>query len=79
MQQVQASTTRNNNTMSTPISRIKEFYGETIQELKNCSWPEKPELIQSSILVILATLILTGFTLCVDQVAQFIIRKLIGA
>ena len=79
MQQVQASTTRSSSTMSSPINRIKEIYGETIQELKNCSWPEKPELIQSTVLVIIATLILTGFTLCVDQIAQFIIRALIGA
>ena len=78
MQQANASTTKNQ-TMSSPINRIKEFYGETVQELKNCSWPAKDELTQFTILVILATLILTGFTLCVDQVAQFIIRALIGA
>lgn len=78
MQQANASTTKNQ-PMSSPINRIKEFYGETIQELKNCSWPAKDELIQSTILVILATLILTGFTLCVDQAAQFLIRLLISS
>jgi preprotein translocase SecE subunit len=79
MQQAQAGTTRNSNTMSSPITRIKDYYGECVQELKNCSWPDKPELIQSTVLVIIATLILTGFTLCVDQIAQFFIRMLIGA
>ena len=78
MQQAQAGTTKKTS-MSSPINRIKEFCGETIQELKNCSWPAKDELIQSTILVILATLILAGFTLGVDQTAQFFIRLLIGA
>jgi preprotein translocase SecE subunit len=67
------------NTMSNPVNRIKEFCGETVKEIKDCSWPERSELIQSTLLVITATILLTVFTMGVDQVVQRIVRFLIGA
>jgi preprotein translocase subunit SecE len=52
------------------IERIKTFYHETILEVKNCTWPNKDELIEKTILVLIATVLLTLFTMGVDQICQ---------
>ncbi len=57
-----------------PIPKIKEYYGETVQEVKKCSWPTKSELGQHTLLVIVGIIILTGFITVSDIALQNIVR-----
>ena len=40
---------------------FRRFLDEVVAELKKCSWPSKPELFESTVMVILATLLLGAF------------------
>ena len=44
--------------MKNPFSSTRLFFGEMIEELKKCSWPTKTELRDSTIVVIVAAIIL---------------------
>lgn len=48
--------------VQTSILTIKSFFTETVEELKRCSWPNRGELAQSTILVILMTFAVSFFS-----------------
>ena len=60
--------------MKNPIEKIKQYYGETVQEVKKCSWPSKAELGQNTVLVIVGIIVLTTFIAVSDIALQYIIQ-----
>ncbi len=50
------------------LGRIKEFTNEVVTEMKKVSWPTKEQLRESTVVVIVVSLIITGFVLIVDQI-----------
>ena len=62
--------------MNNPIPKIKEYYGETVQEVKKCSWPTKAELKQHTVLVISGIIVLTAFITVSDLALQYIIKAI---
>ena len=48
--------------MSNPFRSTRLFFGEMIAELQKASWPTRTELVQSTIVVIVAAVILGVFT-----------------
>ncbi|MFZ2658145.1 MAG: preprotein translocase subunit SecE [Victivallales bacterium] len=58
------------------ITKARLFIGETINELKKCSWPERSQLFESTVLVIITVLMLAGFVAVVDFVSMKIISFL---
>jgi len=60
------------------IERIKTYLSETRTELKKVTWPSRQDLIDSTRVVIIATLILTVFVGLVDQVLSRIIKLVFG-
>jgi preprotein translocase subunit SecE len=48
--------------MKNPFRSTRIFLGEMIGELQKCTWPTKTELRDSTIVVVIATLILGVFT-----------------
>jgi preprotein translocase subunit SecE len=52
--------------MVNPFAKIRNFYTEMIGELKKASWPNRIELRDSTIVVILASLMLGTFVSIVD-------------
>ena len=48
--------------MKNPFRSIRLFVGEMIEELKKATWPTKVELRDSTIVVVVAALILGLFT-----------------
>ncbi len=60
------------------IERIKTYISETRTELKKVTWPSRQDLIDSTRVVIIATLILTVFVGLVDQVLSRIIKLVFG-
>jgi preprotein translocase subunit SecE len=64
--------------MSNPIRRFSRYTVDTVEELKKCSWPQKRELVESTIVVTVACLILAVFVAVVDWIFGGIIQWLIG-
>ncbi len=57
--------------------RISNYFRETQEELKKCSWPSWEELKGSTVVVIVAIALLGGFTVVVDFVFAMIIRHIV--
>ena len=60
------------------IERIKTYFSETRTELKKVTWPSRQDLIDSTKVVIIATVIMTVFVGLVDQVLSRIIKLVFG-
>ena len=56
------------------FGRIRRFIGETVAELARCSWPTRRQLLESTVLVVFAIVVLACFVAGVDEVARIIIR-----
>ncbi len=52
--------------MKNPFTSIRLFYKETMSELKKASWPTKTELRDSTIVVLVAMVILGSFIALTD-------------
>ncbi len=57
--------------------RISNYFRETQDELKKCSWPSWEELKGSTAVVFVAIAILGTFTMVVDFAIAFVIRHLV--
>lgn len=57
-----------------PIQRIRQFYSETVTELKKCTWPTRSELVESTAVVIMSIAIISVFVAVVDWLSQLILR-----
>lgn len=58
------------------FARIKQIKNDVTVEMKKVSWPTKNQLRESTVVVIVATLIITTFVLIVDQIMTFIMKVL---
>ena len=47
--------------MRNPFTRVRVFFQEMLQELKKASWPTRLELRDSTVVVIIAMILLGGF------------------
>lgn len=52
--------------MTNPISKIRQFYKETVVELKKASWPTRQELGSSIVVVFVAIILLGMFVALAD-------------
>jgi preprotein translocase subunit SecE len=58
--------------------RISNYFRETQEELKKCSWPSWEELKGSTAVVVVAIALLGGFTMVVDFVIAMVVRAFIA-
>ena len=49
------------------LAQTKQFLTEVSKEMKKVSWPTREQLRESTIVVIIASLIITGLTFVIDQ------------
>ena len=61
-------------TFDSVTGRIRQFIADTVAELRRCTWPNRQELLESTVLVIVATVVLAAFVAGVDEVAMRLIR-----
>jgi len=54
--------------------RIRRFCADTVAELGRCSWPSRQQLLESTVLVVVAMLILACFVAGVGEIARLLIR-----
>lgn len=59
--------------------RTVDFLREVKTELSKVSWPSRAELIGSTTVVIIITLILAAFTGVIDFILSIILSRLLGA
>jgi preprotein translocase subunit SecE len=52
--------------MVNPFRKVRIFFSETIQELKKASWPSRLELRDSTVVVIIATIIIGMYITLAD-------------
>jgi len=57
--------------------RLSNYWDETLEELKKCSWPTWDELTGSTVVVIVSVALLGGFTVMVDLVVATIVRYIV--
>ena len=60
--------------MQNPIQLIRNFYQETVAELKKCTWPTRTELTESTAVVIISVLLLSVFVAAADWLSQTLIQ-----
>ena len=56
------------------MGRIRQFIADTAAEMRRCNWPDRRQLMESTVLVVVATLILACFVAGVDEVARVVIN-----
>jgi preprotein translocase subunit SecE len=56
------------------IGGFRNFLGEVNAELKKCTWPTRPELFDSTVVVIISVLLLGGFVAVCDVVLRELVR-----
>ena len=60
--------------MAESIGGLRGFFGEVSAELKKCAWPTRPELFDSTVVVILSVGLLAAFVAICDVVLRELIR-----
>ncbi len=61
------------------FTKISTFLGNTVEELRKCTWPTRDQLVESTLLVIVSLIILALFVCGVDFVLVEIIKFLTGS
>jgi preprotein translocase subunit SecE len=54
--------------------KIIKFFEDVTKEMKKVTWPTKPELMESTKVVIIACLVLSGFTYVIDMIINQVIK-----
>jgi preprotein translocase subunit SecE len=60
------------------MEKLKKYLKETLAELKKMTWPSKDELVGSTIIVVVVSLIVAIFVGAVDRLLALLIRTIFG-
>ena len=60
------------------INGIRRFVGEVNAELKKSAWPTRPELFDSTVVVIISVALRGGFVAVCDLVLRQLVRWILG-
>ncbi|GAA5522773.1 preprotein translocase subunit SecE [Aliifodinibius salicampi] len=58
------------------MDKIKAFLLDVRKEMKKVSWPDQDELVDYTIVVVIFTILLSGFIFAVDQVYSTILEAI---
>ena len=59
------------------FAKTRAFIAETMDEMAKCTWPETSQLLESTILVIIALAVTSIFVAGVDQILFHIVKGII--
>ncbi len=62
--------------MESFLRKFREFIIGTIGEVQKCTWPQKAELFESTVVVIVTMAILTSFVFVVDLISRYLINAI---
>ena len=57
----------------TVMGKIRKFFADTVSEMGRCTWPSRSELLESTVLVVVAIIMLGVFVAIVDTLARYFI------
>jgi len=57
-------------------TRLVTFYHDVVAEMKKVTWPDRPQLQQATIQIIVFVLVLGGVIALLDVALQFVLVKL---
>ena len=60
------------------ITGTRNFVGEVQVELKKCTWPTRPELLESTVVVVVAVAILGAVVSLSDVILSTLLRVVAG-
>ena len=60
------------------LARFTQYLRETSQEMKRVSWPNRAELKESTIVVLVTVLVITVFLFVVDKILDLGIKQIIS-
>jgi preprotein translocase subunit SecE len=60
-----------------PISRFWHFIGESVAELKKVEWPSQNQVIQGTVVVLVACLIVGLYLYVNDKIWQEVVKRLL--
>jgi len=55
---------------------IRDYLQNVIAEMEKVNWPSRDELVSSTLITIVATLMISGFIFLADQVIQRVLKIL---
>lgn len=55
------------------MDKIRCFVSDTVAEMRRCTWPGRQQLLESTILVVVAMAVLACFVAAVDEIAMRLI------
>lgn len=58
------------------MDKIKAFLEDVQKEMKKVSWPSQQELVDYTVVVVIFTIILSGFIFAVDQVYTTVLEAI---
>jgi preprotein translocase subunit SecE len=64
--------------VSTILEKLKKYLKETVGELRKMTWPTKDELIGSTIVTVVVSLIVAIFIGIVDRGLTFVVKLVFG-
>lgn len=65
------------NKIQKSVKTVRTFVGDVVTEMGRCTWPERQELIESTIVVIVSVLLLSLFVGLCDRVLVGVLNVLI--
>ncbi|MCL4554382.1 MAG: preprotein translocase subunit SecE [Actinobacteria bacterium] len=60
------------------FKRISDYFAGVVTEFKRVVWPSRPEVLNSSIVVIITLIFFVAFTFLVDQAAVNVVSFIAG-
>lgn len=60
------------------LLRLSNYVTQTREELRKCTWPTKTELKGSTMLVMVAIVMLGGFTVILDMIMTSLVRIIVS-
>lgn len=61
------------------FAKIRSFLLNTMEEMKKCTWPNRDQLVESTLLVMITLFILAGYVALVDFGFTSFIKWIIAA
>ena len=59
------------------VTRIREFVAEVLAEFRKVTWPSRAELVNSTAVVIVVTVVLAFFLGGVDIVLAYVVERIL--
>jgi preprotein translocase subunit SecE len=56
--------------------KIIKFFEDVVKEMKKVTWPTKPELMESTKVVIIVCLVLAAFTYVIDMLINVVLKEI---